>query len=57
MGLILRNRQSKLEALRLKTWIDELRERFPNCPNPVNYPKSAADYLEVRLYALERKAK
>ena len=57
MGLILRNRQSKLEDLRLKTWIDELCERFPNCPNPVNYPKSAAAYLEGRLYALERKAK
>ena len=31
-----------------ETWIDELLKRFPDCPNPINYPKSAKFYLETR---------
>ena len=52
MGFILR--KPTINTLRAKTWIDELRERFPDCPNPLNYPKSAHFYLNGRKFLQNR---
>ena len=52
MGFILR--KPTINTLRAKTWIDELRERFPDCPNPTNYPKSAQFYLNGRKFLQNR---
>ena len=52
MGLVLR--KHTIKTLREKTWIDELRERFPACPNPTNYPKSAQFYLNGRKFLQNR---
>mgnify|MGYP001567386743 CR=1 FL=1 len=59
MGLVLKNftRQKPIEMLREKTWVDDLLEKYPNCPNPTNYPKAAYFYLQVISYIKERRAK
>jgi hypothetical protein len=31
-----------------KTWVDKLLEKYSDCPNPINYPRSAAYYLKIR---------
>jgi hypothetical protein len=28
-----------------KTWIESLLKKYPDCPNPINYPDSALHYL------------
>tara|TARA_B100000745_G_C19888639_1_gene297018 strand:+ start:63 stop:266 length:204 start_codon:yes stop_codon:yes gene_type:complete len=52
MGCLIRgfNRPYPIETLREKTWVDELLEQYPNCPNPITYPKAAYFYLKTRLY-------
>ena len=57
MGLVLKGftRKRPIEMLREKTWIDELRERFPDCPNPLNYPQSAHFYLNERKVLQNRR--
>ena len=59
MGLVLKGftRKRPIEKLREKTWIDELFEQYPTCPNPINYPKAAYFYLQVMSYIKERRAK
>ena len=59
MGCLIRgfNRPYPIETLRIKTWIDELLEQYPNCPNPVNYPKAAYFYLQAISYIKKRKTK
>ena len=52
MGFILR--KPTINTLRIKTWIDELRQRFPDCPNPTNYPNSAQFYLNGRKFLQNR---
>ena len=59
MGCLIRgfNRPYPIETLREKTWVDELHEQYPNCPNPNNYPKAAYFYLQVISYIKGRRAK
>ena len=33
-----------------KTWIDKLLKRYPDCPNPINFPKSALYYLTIKKH-------
>ena len=28
-----------------KTWIESLLKKYPDCPNPINYPETALYYL------------
>tara|TARA_R110002074_G_scaffold398649_1_gene590774 strand:- start:260 stop:421 length:162 start_codon:yes stop_codon:yes gene_type:complete len=39
-----------IDKLYEKSWIEELRRQFPDCPNPNLYPASAEYYLKTRLY-------
>ena len=39
-----------VDKLYEKSWIEELRRQFPDCPNPNLYPASAEYYLRMRLY-------
>ena len=59
MGLVLKGftRKRPIEKLREKTWVDELFEQYPTCPNPINYPKAAYFYLQVMSYIKGRRAK
>lgn len=59
MGCLIRgfNRPYPIETLRTKTWIDELLEQYPKCPNPINYPKAAYFYLQIISYIKKRKTK
>ena len=57
MGCLIRgfNRPYPIEDLREKTWVDDLLETFPYCPNPIMYPASAEYYLRTRLYFKQHK--
>ena len=32
-----------------ENWVKELLEKFPDCPDPMNYPRSAFFYLQEEL--------
>ena len=57
MGCLIRgfNRPHSIDDLREKTWVDDLLETFPYCPNPIMYPASAEYYLRTRLYFKQHK--
>ena len=57
LGCLIRgfNRPHPIENLREKTWVDELLEQFPDCPNPIMFPASAEYYLRMRLYFKQQK--
>ena len=39
-----------ISDLREKTWVDDLLKKYPDCPNPINFPESALYYLNVKKW-------
>ena len=48
-------RKRPIDKLHEKSWIREILENFPDCPNPNHYPASAEYYLRMRLYFKQQK--
>jgi len=42
--------KKSLLMLEKKTWVEKLLEKYPDCPNPINYPKSAVYYLTIKKH-------
>ena len=38
-----------------KTWVDDLLKKYPDCPNPINFPKSALYYLTIKKHYGQKK--
>lgn len=39
----------------MENFIKEILDKYPNCPNPLNYPKSAYFYLSTIMKPLTNK--